>query len=95
MGATLNAAVGMNAYAMTDRATWIAFKNKGDFEIVLEGDKVLFNQYGVIAVNPDKCPKVNTAGAQKFVTWLLSPDGQNEIASYRKFGEQLFTPNAR
>ncbi len=94
MGATLNAAVGMNAYAMTDRATWIAFGNKRDFAVLLEGDKTLFNQYGVIAINPARCPNVNAAGAQEFIRWLLSPDGQQAIGSYRKLGEQLFTPNA-
>lgn len=94
MGATLNAAVGMNAYAMTDRATWITFKNKSDFTILLEGDKSLFNQYGVIAVDPARCPNVNGGAAQKFVAWLLSPEGQQAIGSYRKLGQALFTPNA-
>mgnify|MGYP003675773425 FL=1 len=94
MGATLNAGVGMGAYVMTDRATWIAFKNKGDFKIAVEGDKVMFNQYGVIPVNPAKCPNVKQAEAQKFVDWLVSKEGQEAIGSYRRMGEQLFTPNA-
>ncbi len=94
MGATLNVAVGMEAYTMTDRATWIAFGNKGDHEIVVEGDPALFNQYGVIAVNPEKCPTVKAALAQTFLDWLLSRDGQDAIAAYRRDGEQLFYPNA-
>lgn len=94
MGATLNAGVGMGAYVMTDRATWIAFKNKGDFKIAVEGDKVMFNQYGVIPVNPEKCPNVKQAEAQKFVDWLVSKEGQAAIGAYRRMGEQLFTPNA-
>ncbi len=95
MGATLNAAVGMGAYAMTDRATWIAFKNKADFRIVLEGDKALFNQYGVILVNKSRCPSVRSALGQKFIDWLRSDNGQKAIAAYRKSGKQLFFPNAR
>ncbi len=94
MGATLNVGVGMGAYVMTDRATWVAFKNKGDFTILVQGDKQLFNQYGVIAVNPEQCPNVNAAAAQTFVSWLLSAQGQRAIGEYRKLGEQLFTPNA-
>lgn len=95
MGATLNVGVGMGAYVMTDRATWIAFKNKADFKITVQGDQRLFNQYGVIAVNPDKCPNVKAAAANKFVAWLLSDEGQQAIGRYRKLGEQLFTPNAK
>ncbi len=94
MGATLNAAVGMNAYAMTDRATWTKFANKGDFVIQVEGDKRLFNQYGVILVNKDKCPSVKVEAGQKFIDWLLSDKGQNAIASYKVNGDQLFFPNA-
>ena len=94
MGATLNAAVGMEAYALSDRATWIAFANKGDLEVLVEGDDALFNQYGVIAVSPELCPDVNAEGAQAFVDWLLSDEGQGAIASYRLGGEQLFFPNA-
>jgi len=94
MGATLNAGVGMGAYVMTDRATWISFKNKGDFKIQVEGDKNLFNQYGVILVNPKKCPKVKQASGQKFIDWLLGKEGQKAIADYQLGGKQLFFPNA-
>jgi tungstate transport system substrate-binding protein len=94
MGATLNAAVGMGAYVMTDRATWLAFKNKGDFTIIVEGDKILFNQYGVILVNTEKCPSVKVDLGQQFVDWLLSEMGQKAIADHKKEGEQLFLPNA-
>lgn len=94
MGATLNTAVGMGAYAMTDRATWISFGNKGDFEIVVEGDDKLFNQYGVIAVNPDHCPNVNVEAGQAFVDFMLSDEGQDAIAAFRVDGQQLFFPNA-
>lgn len=94
MGATLNAGVGMGAYVMTDRATWISFKNKGDYKIQVEGDKNLFNQYGVILVNPKKCPKVKQASGQKFIDWLLSKEGQKSIADYQLGGKQLFFPNA-
>jgi tungstate transport system substrate-binding protein len=95
MGATLNAAVGMGAYTMSDRATWIAFSNKGDFKIHVEGDPRLFNQYGVILVNPAKCPKVKHKSGQSFIDWLLSDKGQKAIASYRVQGQQLFYPNAK
>lgn len=94
MGATLNAAVGMDAYAMTDRATWIAFKNKGDFRIQVEGDERLFNQYGVILVNPEKHPNVKAKQGQAFVDWLLGSKGQSAIASFKVDGQQLFFPNA-
>ena len=94
MGATLNAAVGMNAYVMTDRATWISFGNKGDFAIAVEGDENLFNQYGVILVNPERCPSVNAADGQAFIDWLLSDSGQSAIESYTRDGQQLFFPNA-
>jgi ABC-type tungstate transport system, permease component len=94
MGATLNVAVGMGAYAMTDRATWTKFGNKGDFEIHVEGDERMFNQYGVILVNAEKCPSVNSEAGQKFIDWLLSDEGQDTIASYRVQGNQLFFPNA-
>jgi tungstate transport system substrate-binding protein len=94
MGATLNIAVGMGAYAMTDRATWTKFGNKSDFQIHVEGDDRLFNQYGVILVNPDKCPNVKSAAGQQFIDWLLSEKGQNAIASYKVAGNQLFFPNA-
>lgn len=94
MGATLNAAVGMGAYTMSDRATWIAFKNKGDFKIHVEGDDRLFNQYGVILVNPKKHPHVNVKAGQIFIDWLLSGEGQETIASYKVDSQQLFFPNA-
>ena len=94
MGATLNTAVGMGAYALTDRATWISFGNKGGYEIHVEGDEALFNQYGVILVNPEKCPNVKADFGQQFIDWLLSDDGQAAIAEYKLEGEQLFTPNA-
>ena len=94
MGATLNVAVGMGAYTMTDRATWIAFRNKGDFEIVVEGDETLYNQYGVILVSPEACPNVNAEAGQKFIDWLLSEAGQAAIAAYSRDGQQLFFPNA-
>lgn len=93
MGATLNTGVGMGAYVMTDRATWISFKNKGDYKIQVEGDKNLFNQYGVILINPKKCPKVKQAAGQKFIDWLLSEEGQTAIAGYKLGGKQLFFPN--
>lgn len=95
MGATLNAAVGMGAYALTDRATWIAFKNKGDFKIVVEGDEALFNQYGIIRVSGDKCPSVKSDASQAFIDWLVSEAGQKAIAAYKLNGQQLFFPNAK
>ena len=94
MGATLNAGVGMGAYVMTDRATWISFKNKGDFQILVEGDKALFNQYGVIPVAKDKCPSVKLDLAQSFADWLVSKEGQEAIAAYKVQDQQLFFPNA-
>ena len=95
MGATLNVAVGMDAYALTDRATWTTHGNKGDHRIVHEGDPSLFNQYGVTAVSPDKCPNVRAEDAERFVDWLVSPEGQAAIGDYRLDGEALFTPNAK
>ncbi|MBA5776885.1 substrate-binding domain-containing protein [Stappia sp. F7233] len=94
MGATLNAAAGMGAYALTDRATWISFKNKGDLAIVTEGDDQLFNQYGVILVNPEKHAAVKAEEGQLFIDWLIGPEGQKAIADYRIEGQQLFFPNA-
>ncbi|MCV2886789.1 substrate-binding domain-containing protein [Ruegeria aquimaris] len=94
MGATLNLAAGMGAYALTDRATWIAFANKGDLEIMVEGDTRLFNQYGVILVNPEKHHGVKAEAGQRFIDWLIGSDGQAAIASYTLDGEQLFFPNA-
>jgi len=93
MGATLNAAVGMGAYTLTDRGTWIAFKNKGNFKIAVEGDKDLFNQYGVMLVNPKKHPKVKATEGQVFIDWLIGPEGQAAIAAYKRNGQQLFFPN--
>jgi tungstate transport system substrate-binding protein len=93
MGATLNAAVGMGAYTLTDRGTWISFGNKGDYEILVEGDPSLFNQYGIILVNPDKHPKVKAAAGQAFIDWMLSDEGQAAIAAYQVDGQQLFYPN--
>ncbi len=95
MGATLNIASGMNAYTLTDRATWIAFANKGDLRILAEGDEDLFNQYGIIAINPVRCPAVKATPAQTFIDWLLSDGGQSAIAAYRRDGQQLFFPNAK
>ena len=94
MGATLNAGVGMGAYVMTDRATWISFKNKADFSILVEGDEALFNQYGVILVNQDKCPSVKAGLGQQFVDWLISEKGQDAIRAYKVQQQQLFFPNA-
>ncbi len=93
MGATLNTAVGMGAYTMTDRGTWIGFKNKGDHQILVEGDDNLHNQYGVILINPAVHPGVNAAAGQKFIEWILSANGQRAIAGYRVNGQQLFFPN--
>ena len=76
MGATLNIAIGKGAYTLTDRASWEMFGNKLDFEVLVEGDKALFNQYGVMAVSPEKCPNTNAAGGQAFLNWLTSDDGQ-------------------
>jgi tungstate transport system substrate-binding protein len=94
MGATLNAAVGMDAYTMTDRATWIAFGNKDDFQVLVQGDETLFNQYGVILVNPEKHPHVKAEAGQAFIDWLLSDAGQAAIAGFEVDGQQLFFPNA-
>ena len=95
MGPTLNTASGMNAYALTDRGTWLSFKNRGELVISVEGDQRLFNQYGVILVNPAKHPTVKKAFGQAFIDWLISPEGQKTIAEYKIGGEQLFFPNAR
>ena len=95
MGATLNTAVGMGAYAMSDRATWIAFGNKADHRILVEGDERLFNQYGIILVNPERCTNVKAESGQRFIDWILSDEGQSAIADYRRDGKQLFFPNAR
>ena len=94
MGATLNAGTGMGAYVMTDRATWISFGNKGDYQIAVEGDAKMFNQYGIILVNPEKHPNVKADMGQQFVDWVISAEGQDAIASYKIDGQQLFFPNA-
>jgi tungstate transport system substrate-binding protein len=94
MGAALNTAGGMGAYVLSDRGTWISFKNKGDLEIVVEGDDRLFNQYGVILVNPAKHPHVKADLGQRFVDWVISAEGQNAIKSYTIQGQQLFFSNA-
>ena len=94
MGAALNTAGAMNAYVLSDRGTWISFKNRGDLEIVVEGDKRLFNQYGVMLVNPEKFPSVKKELGRSFVDWLVSPEGQAAIAGYKIDGQQLFFPDA-
>ena len=94
MGATLNIAAGMGGYVMSDRATWIAFKNKANLEILIEGDKRLFNQYGVILVNPAKHKNVKAKLGQKFIDWLTGPNGQAAIKTFKINGKQLFFPNA-
>ena len=94
MGAALNTAVGMDAYTLTDRGTWISFENKQDFEVLVEGDDALFNQYGVIRVSPEHCPNVKTDPAQQFVEWITGPEGQQAIAAFQLNDQQLFFPNA-
>jgi tungstate transport system substrate-binding protein len=94
MGASLNTASAMNAYLLSDRGTWLAFKNRGDLAILVQGDRRLFNQYGVILVNPARYPQVKRADAQAFIDWLVSPEGQAAIAGYKIDGQQLFFPNA-
>ena len=94
MGAALNTANAMNAYVLSDRGTWISFANRGDLDIVVEGDKRLFNQYGVMLVNPDKYPSVKKDLGQAFVDWLISAEGQAAIAGYKIGGQQLFFPDA-
>jgi tungstate transport system substrate-binding protein len=93
MGAALNTASASNAYVLTDRGTWLAFKNRGDLAILVEGDNRLFNQYGVILVNPAKHPHVKQDNGQAFINWLISPEGQRAIADFKVNGEQLFFPN--
>ena len=94
MGPTLNTASSMNAYVLADRGTWLSFKNRGDLAILVEGDKRLFNQYGVMLVNPARHPHVKKDLGQQFVDWVVSPRGQAAIAGYKIGGEQLFFPNA-
>ncbi len=95
MGPALNIAVASDAYVMTDRATWISFRNKGGLQVLVEGDPRLFNQYSLILVNPAKHPGTKAALGQQFIDFLLSPDGQREIAAYRVEGQQLYYPNAK
>jgi tungstate transport system substrate-binding protein len=94
MGPTLNTAAGMGAYALTDRGTWLSFKNRGELGIVVQGDRRLFNQYGVILVSPTRHRHVKEAEGQAFVDWIVSREGQQAIAAYKIAGEQLFFPNA-
>ena len=94
MGPALNTAAAQNAYILTDRGTWLSFRNRQDLRIVVEGDARLFNQYGVMLVNPQRHPHVKVADGQRFIDWILSPAGQRAIASYQINGEQLFFPNA-
>jgi tungstate transport system substrate-binding protein len=94
MEATLKAAAAHNAYTLSDRGTWLSFRNKGDLQIVLEGDRRLFNQYGIILVSPAKHPNVKKDLGQQFIDWLVSPEGQKAIADYKIDGKQLFFPNA-
>jgi tungstate transport system substrate-binding protein len=95
MGAALNTASASSAYVLTDRGTWLSFKNRGDLVIAVEGDKRLFNQYGVMLVNPDKHPTVKKELGQQFIDYLVSPEGQKDIAGYQINGEPLFYPNAQ
>jgi tungstate transport system substrate-binding protein len=94
MGAALNTASAANAYVLADRGTWLSFKNRGDLDILVQGDKRLFNQYGVILVNPAKHPHVKKELGQAFIDWLVSPEGQKAIADYKVNGQQLFFPDA-
>jgi len=94
MGPALNIAASSGAYVLADRGTWLSFKNRADLAVLVEGDKRLFNQYGVMVVSPEKFPSLNSKGAQKFVDWVISPAGQQTVADYKIGGEQLFFPNA-
>lgn len=95
MGPALNTASGMNGYILSDRATWLTFKNRGDLTILVQGDPKLFNQYGVMLVSSAKHPNVKKAEGQAFIDWIVSKEGQDTIASYKVGGEQLFFPNAK
>lgn len=95
MGRTLNVASGLDAYSLTDRATWMKFKNKGSLELLVEGDQRLFNQYGIILVSTEKHPHIKTEEGQRFIDWMLSPQGQNAINAYQISGQQAFFANAR
>ena len=94
MGAALNTAAAMNGYVLSDRGTWLSFRNRGDLDIVVQGDKRLFNQYGVMLVNPAKHPTVKQQLGQAFIDWIISPEGQASIAGYKIDGQQLFFPDA-
>jgi tungstate transport system substrate-binding protein len=94
MGPALNTASSMNAYVLSDRATWLAFRNRGELAILVEGDQRLMNQYGVMLVNPERHPSVKREDGQAFIDWVVSPEGQRAIGEYRIGGEQLFFPNA-
>ncbi|MCC6947232.1 MAG: extracellular solute-binding protein [Bradyrhizobiaceae bacterium] len=94
MGAALNTASASNGYVLSDRGTWLNFKNRGELDVIVEGDRRLFNQYGVILVNPEKHPHVKKELSQAFIDWLVSPEGQKAIADYKVNGQQLFFPNA-
>ena len=95
MGAALNTASAMGAYVLADRGTWISFKNKDQLEIVVEGDQRLFNQYGIILVNPEKHSHVKKELGQQFIDWIISAEGQDAIRNYKIDGQQLFFPNAK
>jgi len=95
MGASLNMAAAADAYLLSDRATWLAFKNRAGLKILVEGDERLFNPYGVILVNPAQHPNVKAAAGQTFIDWLTGPDGQAAIGAFKIDGRQLFFPNAR
>jgi tungstate transport system substrate-binding protein len=95
MGPALNTASGLNGYILSDRATWLTFKNRGDLNILVQGDPKLFNQYGVMLVSPQKHPHVKKQEGQAFIDWIASKEGQDTIASYKVGGEQLFFPNAK
>ncbi len=95
MGPTLNTASAMNGYVLADRATWLSFKNRGDLTVVVEGDQRMFNQYGIMLVNPAKHAHVKKDLGQSFIDWVTSPEGQKAIADYKIGGESLFFPNFR
>jgi tungstate transport system substrate-binding protein len=95
MGPALNTAAAMDAYILADRGTWLSFRNRANLVIVVQGDTRLFNQYGVMLVNPAKFPHVKKDPGQAFIDWLVSPEGQQAIAGYKIGGEQLFFPNAK
>ena len=94
MGPALNSASGMNAYILADRGTWLSFRNRAELAVLVEGDRLLFNQYGIMLVNPAKHPSVKKELGQTFIDWVISPEGQKAIAEYKIGGEQLFFPNA-